>query len=133
MLWLKLFLPFAGAYFLSYLYRTANAVIGPVLTEELALGAGSLGLLTSAYFLAFAAAQLPLGMLLDRFGARRVESGLLLIAAAGAVIFGLGYFRRTGRTGGDRSARSRATHYRLARNILCARWPNLDRRHLAVF
>ena len=90
MLWLKLFLPFAGGYFLSYLYRTVNAVIGPVLTEELALGAGSLGLLTSAYFLAFAAAQLPLGMLLDRFGARRVESGLLLIAAAGAVIFGLG-------------------------------------------
>lgn len=91
MLWLKLFLPFAGAYFLSYLYRTANAVIGPVLTDELALGAGSLGLLTSAYFLAFAAAQLPLGMLLDRFGARRVESGLLLIAASGALFFALGH------------------------------------------
>ena len=90
MLWLRLFLPFAGGYFLSYLYRTANAVIGPVLTSELALGAGSLGLLTSAYFLSFAAAQLPLGMLLDRFGARRVESGLLLIAAAGAATFALG-------------------------------------------
>lgn len=90
MLWLKLFLPFAGAYFLSYLYRTANAVIGPVLTAELALGAGSLGLLTSAYFLSFAAAQLPLGMLLDRFGARRVESGLLLIAATGAATFAIG-------------------------------------------
>lgn len=91
MLWLKLFLPFAGAYFLSYLYRSANAVIGPVLTQELAIGAGSLGLLTSAYFFAFACAQLPLGMLLDRFGSRRVESGLLLIAAAGAVIFALGH------------------------------------------
>ncbi len=90
MLWLKLFLPFAGAYVLSYLYRTANAVIGPVLTAELALGAGSLGLLTSAYFLSFAAAQLPLGMLLDRFGARRVESGLLLIAATGAATFAIG-------------------------------------------
>lgn len=90
MLWLKLFLPFAGAYFLSYLYRTANAVIGPILTAELALDAGSLGLLTSAYFLSFAAAQLPLGMLLDRFGARRVESGLLLIAATGAATFAIG-------------------------------------------
>lgn len=88
--WLKLFLPFAGAYFLSYLYRTANAVIGPVLTRELSLGAGELGLLTSAYFLSFAAAQLPLGVLLDRFGARRVESGLLLIAAAGAAVYALG-------------------------------------------
>ncbi len=86
-LWLTLFLPFAGAYFLSYLYRTANAVIGPLLTEELALAAGDLGLLTSAYFLAFAAAQLPLGVLLDRFGARRVEAALLLVAAAGAAVF----------------------------------------------
>lgn len=90
MLWLKLFLPFAGAYFLSYLYRTTNAVIGPLLSEELALGAGSLGLLSSAYFLAFGVAQLPLGMLLDRFGARRVESALLLIAAAGATLFAFG-------------------------------------------
>ncbi|WP_300455674.1 nitrate/nitrite transporter [Accumulibacter sp.] len=89
-LWLRLFLPFAGAYFLSYLYRTANAVIGPVLSAELGLSAGHLGLLTSAYFLAFAAAQLPLGMFLDRFGARRVEASLLLVAAAGAALFALG-------------------------------------------
>lgn len=80
-------LPFAGAYFLSYLYRTANAVIGPELRQELALSAGGIGLLTAAYFLAFAAAQLPLGVLLDRFGARRVESALLLVAGAGAAIF----------------------------------------------
>lgn len=91
MLWIRLFLPFAGAYFLSYLFRTANAVIGPVLSDELSLGAADLGLLTSAYFLAFGAAQLPLGVLLDRFGPRRVEAALLLIAAAGAVIFAFGH------------------------------------------
>lgn len=90
MLWAKLFFPFAGAYFLSYHFRTANAVIGPVLSEELALGAADLGLLTSAYFIAFGAAQLPLGVLLDRFGARRVEAALLLIAAAGAAVFACG-------------------------------------------
>ena len=85
--WIRLFLPFAGAYFLSYLFRTVNAVIGPVLSEELSLGAADLGLLTSTYFIAFGAAQLPLGVFLDRFGARRVESFLLLIAAAGAATF----------------------------------------------
>jgi len=90
MLWIRLFLPFAGAYFLSYHFRTANAVVGPVLSQELSLGAADLGLLTSAYFLAFGAAQIPLGMLLDRFGARRVESALLLIAAAGAALFATG-------------------------------------------
>jgi MFS family permease len=88
-LWIRLFLPFAAGYFLSYLYRTANAVIGPVLARELNLGDNALGLLTSTYFLAFGAAQLPLGMLLDRFGPRRVEAGLLLIAAAGAAVFAL--------------------------------------------
>lgn len=87
--WLKLFLPFAAGYFLSYLYRTANAIIGPVLASELQLADNALGLLTSTYFLAFGAAQLPLGMLLDRFGPRRVEAGLLLLAAAGAATFGL--------------------------------------------
>ena len=86
---LRLFLPFAAGYFLSYLYRTVNAVIGPILAKELALGDNALGLLTSTYFLAFGAAQLPLGMLLDRFGPRRVEAGLLLIAASGAAIFSL--------------------------------------------
>ena len=87
MLWIRLFLPFAGAYFLSYHFRTANAVVGPVLADELALGAADLGLLTSAYFLGFGATQLPLGMLLDRFGPRRVEATLLLFAAAGAALF----------------------------------------------
>ncbi|UCV28575.1 MFS transporter [Ferribacterium limneticum] len=88
-LWLRLFLPFAAGYFLSYLFRTVNAVIGPVLARELNLGDNALGLLTSTYFLAFGLAQLPLGMLLDRFGPRRVEAGLLVIAATGAAVFSL--------------------------------------------
>ena len=87
MSWYRLFLPFASAYFLSYLFRTINAVVGPILGTELSLGAAQLGLLTSAYFIAFGAAQLPLGMLLDRFGARRVNAGLLLFAATGAAVF----------------------------------------------
>jgi predicted MFS family arabinose efflux permease len=88
-LWLRLFLPFAAGYLLSYLFRTSNAVIGPVLARDLALPDHALGLLTSTYFLAFGAAQLPLGILLDRYGPRRVESILLLIAASGAVLFAM--------------------------------------------
>lgn len=86
---LRLFLPFAAGYFLSYLYRTANAVLGPVIAGELQLPDQALGLLTSTYFLAFGAAQLPLGMALDRFGARRVEATLLLVAALGTAVFSL--------------------------------------------
>jgi predicted MFS family arabinose efflux permease len=83
------FLPFASGYFLSYFYRTVNAVIGPVLVAELGINAAALGLLTSVYFIAFAAFQLPLGVLLDRYGPRRTESALLLVAAVGSVVFGL--------------------------------------------
>lgn len=84
------FLPFAGGYFLSYLFRSTNAVIAPELTAEIGLDATALGLLTSTYFLAFAGFQLPLGLLLDRFGPRRVQSVLLLSAALGAGLFAIG-------------------------------------------
>lgn len=86
---LTVFLPFAFGYFLSYLYRSVNAVIADDLEASLAIGAAGLGVLTSAYFVSFAAFQLPLGVLLDRYGARRVEAVLLLVAALGAVIFAL--------------------------------------------
>ncbi len=83
-----LYLAFASGYLLSYLYRTVNAVISPELTRELALSPGALGLLTSAYFVAFATMQIPAGMLLDRYGPRRVEPVLLLVAGTGALAFG---------------------------------------------
>ncbi len=83
---LRVLLPFAAGYFLSYLYRSVNAVLAPEITRAISLEAAELGLMTGAYFLAFAAAQPPLGILLDRFGPRRVEAVLLLAAAAGALV-----------------------------------------------
>lgn len=83
----RVFIPFALGYFLSYLVRVVNAVIGPDLVDELHFDASELGLLTSAYFLAFALFQLPLGILLDRYGPRRTESALLLVGASGAFVF----------------------------------------------
>jgi len=84
---LRVFIPFAVGYFFSYLYRVVNAVIAPNLVMDLDLSPGDLGLLTSTYFLTFAAFQLPLGVLLDRFGSRKTEACLLLFAATGAFIF----------------------------------------------
>lgn len=89
-LWLRIFLPFAAGYYFSYFLRNVNAVIAPELTRELGVSAADLGLLTSAYLLTFGAIQLPLGIALDRYGPRRVEACLLLIAAAGCALFALG-------------------------------------------
>jgi len=82
-----IYFAFAAGYLLSYLYRTVNAVISPELSRDLALNPSSLGLLTSAYFIGFAAMQIPVGILLDRYGPRRVEPVLLAIAAGGAALF----------------------------------------------
>jgi len=88
---LTVFLPFAGGYYLSYLYRTVTAVISAPLQAELALSAGDLGVLVSAYFVAFAAFQLPLGLLLDRHGPRRVNAVLFALAGVGAGGFALAH------------------------------------------
>jgi MFS family permease len=84
---LLVFLPFAAGYYLSYLYRTINALIATQLSTSMQLGASELGLLTAVYFLSFAAVQLPIGVALDRYGPRRVQGGLLLVAAVGAALF----------------------------------------------
>ncbi len=84
---LRVFLPFAAGYYLSYLYRVINAVVAEPLVADLGIEAASLGLLTAIYFLSFAAVQIPVGMALDRYGARRVQTCLLMIAAAGSAVF----------------------------------------------
>ncbi|MCW8943892.1 MAG: MFS transporter [Sedimenticola sp.] len=89
-LFLCILLPFALGYYLSYLARVVNAVLAPDLVAELALDPQALGLMTASYFFAFAAAQLPLGILLDRYSPAKIEATLLLVAAAGALLFSLG-------------------------------------------
>jgi MFS family permease len=84
---LRVFLPFVFGYYIAYLFRTINAVMAAPLATELGLGADDLGLLTSVYFVTFAAAQIPIGILLDRYGPRRVQSVLLLVAAVGSALF----------------------------------------------
>ena len=89
------FLPLAGGYFLSYLFRTVNGPIADRLVAAFHLDAAGLGLLTSVYFLAFTLAQLPFGQLVDRYGPRRVQGVLLVIAAVGAAVFGAAHHTST--------------------------------------
>src|SRR5256885_3036869 len=81
------FCPFAAGYFLSFFFRNVNAIISKDLAQEFALPPADLGFLTSMYLAAFAAFQLPLGVLLDRYGPRRVVAALMCSAAAGALLF----------------------------------------------
>ena len=54
----RVFLPFAFGFYLSYIYRSVNAVIAPDLIQKIGVDAADLGLLSSAYFISFAAFQI---------------------------------------------------------------------------
>ena len=71
----------AAVYFISQFLRNSIGVIAPNLEAELGLGSESLGLLSSVFFFSFALAQIPIGILIDRFGPRAVMLGSLATCA----------------------------------------------------
>ena len=83
----RVFVLFTAAYFMSYFYRSTNAVIAPDLVADVGLNAAQLGLMTSLFFAAFAAMQIPLGIGLDRWGPRWVTPLLMLATVAGSLVF----------------------------------------------
>jgi MFS family permease len=86
----SLFLTFTAGYFLSYFLRSANAVLAPDLQRDVGLGPADLGLMTSLFFAAYAAAQVPVGVALDRWGPRGVAVSLMSLGVAGALLFAVG-------------------------------------------
>ncbi|ARQ03012.1 hypothetical protein CAK95_16480 [Pseudorhodoplanes sinuspersici] len=74
-------------YSISQFLRNSVGVIAPNLASELDLSASQIGFLASAFFFAFAGAQIPLGIALDRYGPRRCMLFCAAVAVAGALIF----------------------------------------------
>ncbi|MGG1943960.1 MFS transporter [Trinickia sp. NRRL B-1857] len=85
---LRLLAVFSLGYFISYLFRGVNLGFAPFIIHDLHVSPADLGTLTSMYFLGFAGAQIPVGVMLDRYGPRRVTACVMLVAAIGALIFG---------------------------------------------
>ncbi len=88
-LFTRVTLPLAVFGLINQAARTVMAVIGPVLAVEFALSASELGMLAACMLAAYAVAQLPGGMALDRVGARNVQAALGLVTAAGFALFAL--------------------------------------------
>ncbi len=76
-----------ATYMISQFQRSAIGVLGPDLARELALDASRLGFLSSAFFLSFALAQIPVGIAIDRYGARATLIVSAAIALAGTLLF----------------------------------------------
>ena len=85
---LLIFLVVSAAYVLAYFHKGVSAVVGPEIIKELALSPTSLGLISSAYFWAFAATAFPSGILSDSLGARKTIVVFVFIAGIGGFIFG---------------------------------------------
>ena len=82
----RLFIPFSFGYFLAVIFRNINVILAPNMATDLNLSNSELGFLTSAFFLSFSLAQIPLGILLDRYDTKFLQATLLIIAASGATL-----------------------------------------------
>lgn len=86
---LRITLPLSGVNFLTQASRAVLSVVGPVLAVQYGLSASQLGLLSATMFAAYCLWQLPVGLLLDLYGPRRVQTAMALVAAAGFAAFAL--------------------------------------------
>ncbi len=75
-----------GFLFVNF-FRNSTAVLSGDLAAVFDATASELGLLHSSFFYVYAAAQLPSGLLVDRYGSRRVVSVGLVGMAAGVAGF----------------------------------------------
>ncbi|MBI4184966.1 MAG: MFS transporter [Proteobacteria bacterium] len=80
-----------GAIFVAFGFfeRLAPSVMTGDLMREFAVGAAVLGNLTAIAFYTYAGLQIPIGILIDRLGPRRVLTGAMLVMGAGSALFAL--------------------------------------------
>lgn len=76
--------------FTNLFLRSSFGVMAPELEREMSLSPTVLATIASALFVAYAVMQIPTGMLLDRYGPRRVLSTMLLFTAMGTALFAAG-------------------------------------------
>lgn len=69
----------------AFVHRVAPSVMTDDLMRDFAVGGSALGVLSAMYFYAYVALQIPVGVLIDRFGPRRLMSGALLVCACASL------------------------------------------------
>ena len=87
---IALFATLVAAYVLSQFLRNSIGVIAPDIAAEMHIAASEIGVLSSAFFFAFAAVQLPLGVAIDRFGPKRCMLACAAVVIASALLFAAG-------------------------------------------
>ena len=76
-------------FFYAWILRVAPSVMIDELRRDFAVGAAAVGHLSAFYFYGYAGMQIPVGLLMDRFGPRRLMTVAALGCAAGCLLFAL--------------------------------------------
>lgn len=74
-------------FFYAFAQRVAPSVMVEELMRDFAVGAAILGNLSAAYFYAYAVLQIPIGLLVDRLGPRRLMTAGAAVAGLGSLVF----------------------------------------------
>ncbi|MDI9388789.1 MAG: MFS transporter [Synergistota bacterium] len=77
------------AFMIVFFHRLAAAVVREDVTAAFSLNAADFGKMSSMYFYAYMAMQIPVGLLADSLGARLTVSAGMFVAGAGSIMFGL--------------------------------------------
>ncbi|MFN7633511.1 MAG: MFS transporter [Acetobacteraceae bacterium] len=85
----RIFLPLSALNFTNQAARATMGLLAPLIALEFGLSASELGLLAATFFAGYALAQLPIGLALDLWGVRRVQTVLALVAAIGFALAAL--------------------------------------------
>lgn len=73
-------------FFYAWVLRVAPSVMIDELMRDFAVGAGAIGNLSAFYFYAYAGLQIPIGMMIDRFGPRRLVTVSAALCALGCLV-----------------------------------------------
>ncbi len=78
-----------AGYTVSQFLRTSIGVLSPNLMNDFNINPNNMGLLGGVFFLSFALFQIPAGLLIDRYGPRKVMSSVIIFGVLGSIIFAL--------------------------------------------
>ena len=78
-----------AGYTVSQFLRTSIGVLSPNMMNDFNINPNSMGLLGGVFFLSFAIFQIPAGILIDRYGPRKVMSAVIIFGVLGSIIFAL--------------------------------------------
>lgn len=84
---MRLIIPFGLAYFLGMFTGSVNSILAPTLIDTFKLSPTEIGFISSINLIAFGLAQFPIGVFLDRYGARKTIIGMLIAGIAGNLLF----------------------------------------------